>query len=104
MTRIDIDLPNDEKEESLAENPLVKKPKKKIKLISKIIIYLLVIFVISGITFGFNVITSGENLAKTLGNIGLWSQIKHLISSEDKKLNGEDQDRINILLLGIGGR
>ncbi|MFA6254996.1 MAG: LCP family protein [Patescibacteria group bacterium] len=96
MVRNDVDFLDE-------QNKLVKKPKRKLKFISKLIIYLLIIFVILFVAFGIGVINSGENLAKTLGNVGLWSQIKHLIGSEDKKLLGEDEDRINILLLGIGG-
>lgn len=96
MIRSEIDLLNDQQN-------LTGKPKRKIKLISKIIIYLLIIFVILFLVFSFSVITSGENLSKTLGNVGLWGQIKHLISSDDKKLIGEGLDRINVLLLGMGG-
>lgn len=96
MTRTEIDFLNEDDKE-------VEKPKQKIKFISKLIIYLLVFFVIFGIIFSISIITSGENLAKTLGNVGLWGQIKFLIGSEDKKLIGEDEDRINVLLLGMGG-
>jgi len=100
MTRIDEEFPE---EFPTTEERLVRKPKRKIKLISKIIIYLLVIFVILFFSFVVNVISSGENLAKTLGNVGLWGQIKHLIGSDDKILLGEKEDRINVLLLGMGG-
>ncbi|MBI3290952.1 LCP family protein [Candidatus Falkowbacteria bacterium] len=85
------------------EDKLTEKPRKKIKIISKISIYLLIIFVIIIIIFGIDIISSGDNLAKTLGNTNLWGQIKHLIGSEDKKALGEEEDRINILLLGMGG-
>ncbi|MDP2709317.1 MAG: LCP family protein [bacterium] len=37
-------------------------------------------------------------------NLPVISQIKHLVESADSKLKGEERDRINILLLGIGGR
>lgn len=96
MTRTEIDLLN-------KEDKIIEKPKKKMKPISKVMLYLLIIFVTLVGFFGFNVITSGENLAKTLGNVGLWGQIKYLIGSDDKKLAGEEEDRINILLLGMGG-
>ena len=96
MTRTEIDFLNE-------KDKLPKIPKKKIKSISKLITYILIIFIILLIFFGVDIITSGENLAQTLGNVGLWGQIKHLIGSEDKKLDGEDEDRINILLLGMGG-
>lgn len=85
------------------QDKLVKKPKKKLTLISKLIIYLLIIFVILIIIFGYNVIASGENLSQTFGNVGLWGQIQHLIGSDDKKLKGEDGDRVNVALLGMAG-
>lgn len=95
----------DELLEQPQEKPQVpEKPRRtKLKPISKLIIYLLIIFVMLMIFFGADVITSGENLSKTLGNTSLWGQIKHLIGSDDKKLKGEEEDRINILLLGMGG-
>lgn len=96
MTRTEINF-LDEKDK------LLKKPKRKIFFISKTLVSLLIIFIILLIFFGINIISSGENLAKTLGNLSLWQQIKHLIGSEDKKLAGEEEDRINILLLGMGG-
>ncbi|MAF14250.1 MAG: hypothetical protein CMI53_05190 [Parcubacteria group bacterium] len=103
MTRTEPDFLKNQEE-------IVKQPKRplrhearKIKFISKLTIYLLIIFVILLVVFGVNVINSGENLSQTLGNVGLWGQIKHLIGSEDKQLDGEDKDRINIALLGMGG-
>ncbi len=36
--------------------------------------------------------------------IPLISQVKHLAESADRELKGEDKDRINLLLLGIGGK
>ncbi len=33
----------------------------------------------------------------------LWIQLKHLTLAGDRTLQGEDQDRVNILLLGMGG-
>ena len=85
------------------KDKIVPKPKRKLKLISKVLIYLLIIFVIFLVFFGINVISSGENLSKTLGNVGLLGQIKQLIGSDDKKVQGLAEDRINILLLGMGG-
>ncbi len=82
---------------------LVEPPKKKFKFFSKPVIYLLVIFVISVAFFAKGLISSGEKLSEKLGNVSLWSQIQHLITSGDKKLIGETDDRINVALLGIGG-
>ncbi len=85
------------------KDKLINQPHHKTKAISKLVIYVLIIFVILTIFFGIGVINSGENLAKTLGNASLWGQLKFLISSNDKQLAGENDDRINILLLGMGG-
>lgn len=85
------------------EDKIIKPQRQKLKIISKIAIYLLIIFVILFIFFGIGMISSGENLSKTLGNASLWGQIRHLIGSDDKALQGEDRDRINILLMGMGG-
>jgi len=96
MTRTEIDFLDE-------QNKIVHAPRKKRKFISKLLTYLLVIFVILGVSSGVGVISSTENLAKTLGQVGLWDQIKHFFGGEEKKLQGEEADRINILLLGIGG-
>ncbi len=37
------------------------------------------------------------------GPLSLFSSLRRLVASPDKALSGEDDDRINILLLGIGG-
>ncbi|MDD2807813.1 MAG: LCP family protein [Patescibacteria group bacterium] len=96
MTKTDLDFLSE-------KDKIIHAPKKKLKLIPKLIIYGLVVFVIFIIFFSITVITSGENLAQSLGNSSLWGQLKHLIGSNDKPLAGENEDRINILLLGMGG-
>src|SRR3989344_4099446 len=85
------------------KDKIIKTPKSKALKISKTIISLVIVFLILTAVFSSNIISSGEDLAQTFGNIGLWSQIKHLIGSEDKELAGENEGRINVLLLGIGG-
>src|SRR3989338_5017821 len=85
------------------KDKVLKKPKRKLGIFGKSGIYLLIIFGLILISMSIDVISSGENLSKTLGNISLWDQIKHLIGSSDKGLSGENEDRINILLLGMGG-
>src|SRR3989344_1205193 len=85
------------------KDKIVKAPKSKAFKVGRIIISLVIVLLLSAAVFGSSIISSGEDLAKTFGNIGLWGQIKHLIGSEDKELAGEKDGRINILLLGIGG-
>ena len=96
MTPTEIDFLNE-------KDKVLKKPKRKLGIFGKSGIYLLIIFGLILISMSIDVISSGENLSKTLGNISLWDQIKHLIGSSDKGLSGENEDRINILLLGMGG-
>lgn len=66
---------------------------------------------IAGI-LGFLVWTSASVFGRSAGNIasgdnnskpGFFTQIKNLLLSPDRQLKGEKEDRINILLLGIGG-
>lgn len=85
------------------DDQIVKQPKKKKKLISKLFLYLLVIFIILAVSYSVGVVSSTEKLSKSFGNISLWEQFKNLIGQNDQKLLGEEDDRINVLLLGIGG-
>ncbi len=39
-----------------------------------------------------------------IDSIPILGQVKHLAESADRELKGEDRDRINILLLGVGGK
>ena len=79
------------------------RPKKKKKKGLKIII-ILIIFAITGLAvFSSQVIVSNQSSTSWLAKLPLIKQIKHLAESADRKLKGEDEDRINILLLGMGG-
>lgn len=68
---------------------------------SPVIVALLFVF-----SFAFGRATlsgTGETTLNEWKGIPLLSQVKHLIQSPDRKLIGEKEDRINILLLGMGG-
>ncbi|MEY4723287.1 MAG: hypothetical protein RLZZ324_800 [Candidatus Parcubacteria bacterium] len=57
-------------------------------------------------SFGFGRLTRSEAAAFVLdrfSGIPVLDQMSHLVSSPDRKLAGESDDRINILLLGMGG-
>jgi len=47
---------------------------------------------------------SGEKSNNWFYNLPIINQIKHLVESAETQLKGETDDRINILLLGIGGK
>ena len=69
---------------------------KKFKPLGFILIFLLAVYII----FSF----SGAKSSTWFFNLPIISQIKHLVESAETKLKGEADDRINILLLGIGGK
>ena len=80
-------------------NPADRIKTKPFKSMAFVLILLLVGFII----FSFNK-TPAEKSSFWFYNLPIISQIRHLAESADVKLKGEDKDRINILLLGIGGK
>ena len=81
-----------------------EEPQKK-KKGKKIFISLVVFFVIALATFSNQVLTTDHSSTSSswLDRIPIIKHIKHLAESADKELKGEESDRINILLLGMGG-
>ncbi|HLD27264.1 MAG TPA: hypothetical protein VJB39_00240, partial [Patescibacteria group bacterium] len=70
----------------------------------KIILILALIFLITGAMYLSEKLFAPEGGALTsLNKFNPFLQLAHLITSDDKKVEGEFQDRVNILALGIGG-
>ncbi len=78
---------------------LAPKKKKKTPLF-KVGAFLLAFFIL----FTATVLISGDSSESWVGKIPILGKIVGLVDSSDKKIRGEDQDRINILLLGMGGK
>lgn len=78
----------------------LKKPKRKRKLLAYISIFFIVAFVL----FSANANISDQNTSSWIDKIPIIGKFKHLVESADKELKGEQEDRINILLLGMGGK
>jgi len=77
---------------------------KKKKRNVKPIIYIS-IFIITGMAvFTSQVLVSEQSSSSWLYNLPLVKQIRHLAESADRNLKGEGKGRINMLLLGMGGR
>lgn len=76
-----------------------KKRLRKRKIIGVFLTFLLT----AGIVFSNQVTVSEQGSFSWLSNLPLIKQIRNLAESADRKLKGEERDRINILLLGIGG-
>lgn len=71
----------------------------------KIIIASVIILIIVGLmAFSSALVFSDQNLIKNLSELNIFQQISRLIGSQDKMLKGEKEDRINFLLMGIGGK
>jgi LCP family protein required for cell wall assembly len=79
------------------EEPLLISKKKK-----RITTYTIAIIVIA-LVFSGRIIMSSQNAASWFPGAGIFDKLKHLVPSIDKKLKGEEDNRINILLLGMGG-
>lgn len=60
-----------------------------------------VIAATAGMIFSYQVTTTSESNAPT--DFSLMATIKQLVTSGGRELAGEDDDRVNVLLMGIGG-
>ncbi len=55
-----------------------------------------------GMIFSYQVSSTSES-SGNFPSLSLFSTIRHLVSSGERELNGQEEDRVNFLLLGIGG-
>ncbi len=94
-----IDLLNSNSVDRPAGQPVNRR---KFKL-PKPWVFVLCFFVLSYFIFNFNQ-APAQKSNSWFYNLPVISQLKHLVESADSKLKGEADDRINILLLGIGGK
>ncbi|MFA6594094.1 MAG: LCP family protein [Candidatus Buchananbacteria bacterium] len=69
----------------------------------KLIISFAVVAIVAFIVFSSSVAFSNENLIKNLSQFNWLSQVGNLITSADRELKGESDDRINFIIMGIGG-
>jgi LCP family protein required for cell wall assembly len=97
---------NKEKIEPAAEVIEPKKPKKKaggIKLFLKILFAAVIFFILIFLLFSCRGPISDQTNS-IIDKIPIFGQLRHLVSSSDRLLKDEATGRINILLLGIGGK
>ncbi len=79
--------------------------RKKIFFIIKLVVSVLMIIVVLLAALSYQVISSSQSLYDHQEKRpSFFSQIKNLLTSDERPLAGEEDDRINILLLGIGGK
>ncbi|MGE5425673.1 MAG: LCP family protein [Bacillota bacterium] len=95
-----------EENENIDQNRAIENPDDQILLETikkrrKVKNYLIALIVLA-IVFSGKVIMSGPAANQWLNN-AFWGRIQHLSESDENKLIGENQDRVNLLLLGMGG-
>lgn len=78
------------------------KSQKKLVLAIKTVISILIIFLLIGTALFGRAFFTGANIFNKEGTSPL-DQIKHLVLSSDRALQGEADGRVNVLLLGMGG-
>ncbi|MFA5020470.1 MAG: LCP family protein [Patescibacteria group bacterium] len=91
---------------SLQSSPGVRPifKKKKRGKIKRLLASIAIVAVIAFAVFSSSIIFSNENLIKNFTNLNFLGQLGSLIVSSDRPLQGEANDRINFLLMGIGGK
>jgi len=77
---------------------LILNSKKRKRFVTYTIAIVAIALIFSG-----RVLISSQNATAWFSEIGIINKIRHLVPSSDNKLKGEENDRVNILLLGMGG-
>lgn len=69
--------------------------------LKRVLLAIVLIAAIGGGTLGYKIIAAGDNISTA--DRSILGQLKDLLFAGDSLLKGESQDRINILLIAIGG-
>jgi len=91
------------REDNHAPHGLPAQAGRKIFRVSRFILYLLVIFIIAFLVFSYQVIFTNNSVSDIFsGKVNIFSQLS-ILAGNNSRLRGEADDRINVLLLGMGG-
>ena len=105
MNRDDLQLdflsPNTTPTETASETPLIEKPKTRHRWIKGVIFVITALIFLSSL--GLYVRVSATPLGATFNEISWLAGIRHLLTNADRPSEIETRDRVNILLLGMGG-
>ncbi len=77
------------------------RPKRRGRFVKRTVGLLLLLALLGGGIFGYKIIAAGNKISTT--DRSLLGQLSDLLFSQGKYLEGEEEGRINILLLAIGG-
>lgn len=112
MSKVKVNLLSDDEKEQIkehhlnleiAEQPPHRKRRRRYDM-KKIIASIIIVAVIGLAVFSSSVVFSDENLIRNLSKLNLLQQVGRLIGAGNKDLAGENEDRINVLLIGMGGK
>ncbi len=95
----EIAHPEEQKEEKN-----VKKKKPLWRRFLRYSVFFLIFVIIALVAFSSQVIMSKQSNSSWVAKLPIFKQIQQLAESADRELKGEERDRINILLLGMGGK
>ncbi len=100
--RLDFLAPEPKNEDKNNSQPGFDQPIKKKKWGKKIVLFIaLIIFLLTSFLY---IKVSASPLGKNINKMSWLQSLKHLVTNDDKKINGENNDQVNILLLGMGGQ
>lgn len=77
--------------------------RQRFSALTRLFATLVVVGAIGGVFVSAHIAKTNSGTDQELPNFSLLSSFRRLVSAEDKPLEGENSDRINVLLLGIGG-
>lgn len=86
-----------------AEKGVLIKPKAWRFFVGRFFAFFIVLMIFIFLGFTSKILISSSGLSDNFGKRSFWGQIKGLIAAEDKYISGAGEDRINLLLLGVGG-
>lgn len=80
-----------------------KRRRKRVLIFAKVIVFCGIFFMLVGGVFSIGILFSSDSNQNTWRRLPLLSQIQRLVRSAEKNVMGEDDDRINVILFGMGG-
>jgi polyisoprenyl-teichoic acid--peptidoglycan teichoic acid transferase len=92
-----------EKVENEQTLEIKKKPRSKWAFLGKFFVYLSVVLILVGLTFSYKVILSANSVIASSDIPSLLGQLKYFVVAPEDLIDGEKEDRVNVLLLGMGG-
>ncbi len=91
----------------LQDNNKIEQSKKGLFFFGRVFVTFIVIFAVAAAVFSYQVVTSEpateDSIMTKIGKLPVFSGLKYLTGVGERGLRGERENRINFLLLGIGG-